>query len=111
MSKKDEYIEKAKGILDEQIAKMDALKAKAKEEISDQTDNAQKVIDELEEKINEAKSSLGDLTDAAEDTWESVKDKFEGISDNIGGSIKNLFHWDKEEKPDEVEKKADSKSK
>ncbi len=98
MNKKDAYIEKAKAKIDEQIAKLDLLKAKAQGEIADHKLKSQEKIAELETKIKEAKTHLAEITDAAEDAWENIKNKFDNLADDIGSSFKKFFGKDEQEK-------------
>ena len=107
MSKKDAYLAIAKAKLDEQMAKLELLKEKAKDEIEEQKDNTREIIEDLEEKIAAAKTHFGTLSDSAEDTWESVKDKFDDVTENIGGSLKKLFGREKDSPEDDVASKKD----
>ena len=98
MNKKDAYIEKAKAKIDEQIAKLDLLKAKAQGEVADHKLKSQEKIAELETKIKAAKTHLAEITDAAEDAWENIKNKFDNLADDIGSSFKKFFGKDEQEK-------------
>lgn len=94
MSKKDAYIEKAKAKIDEQTARLELLKAKAKGEIADQKIKMHDKIRDLESKLETAKSHLGEISNVAEDAWEHLQEKADSITDNIGGSLKKLFGKD-----------------
>lgn len=94
MSKKDVYIEKAQAKINEQMAKLDQLKAKAQGEIADQKIKSLEKIDELETKIKEAKVHLTEITEAAEDSWENIKNKFDNLVDDIGIAFKKFFGKD-----------------
>lgn len=97
MRKKEAYIEKAQAKINEQIAKLDQLKAKAQGEIADQKLKSQEKIEELEAKIKEAKAHLSEIADAAEDAWENIKNKFDHLSDDIGSSFKRFFGKDEQD--------------
>jgi predicted nuclease with TOPRIM domain len=97
MSKKDAYIKKAQAKIDEQIAKLDQLKARARGEIADKEIKSREKVDELESKIREAKARLSEITDAADDAWENIKDKFDHLADDIGSSFKRFFGKDEQE--------------
>ncbi len=96
MSKKDAYIEKAQAVINEHMAKLDQLKAKAQGEIADQKIKSLDKIDELETKIREAKSRLSEITDAGDDAWENAKNKFDNLADDIGSAFKKFFSKDDE---------------
>ncbi|MBU2512524.1 hypothetical protein KJ966_14405 [bacterium] len=91
MSEKDTYLATAKARLDEQIAKLDLLKEKAKDEFDEQKENIQELIADLEEKVTAGKTYIGELSDAAEEKWDHVKESFEASSDYISGTIDKLF--------------------
>ena len=97
MSKKEAYIEKAQAKINEQIAKVDQLKAKAQGEIADKKLKSQEKIKELEAKIKDAKAHLSEITDAAEDGWENIKNKFDHLADDIGSSLKKFFGKDEQD--------------
>jgi len=97
MSKKDAYIEKARAKIDEQIAKLDQLKAGAQDEIADKKIKTHEKIEELEAKIKDAKAHLSEMTDAAEDAWENIKNKFDNLADDIGHSFKKFFGKDEQD--------------
>ena len=109
MSKKDAYIEKAKAKVDEQMAKLELLKAKAQGEIAEGKIKSQEKIDELEAKIKAAKAHLAEIIDAAEDTWENIKDRFEDLADDIGGAFKKLFAKDEQQNQTNVSGEKDEK--
>ena len=97
MSKKEEYIEKARAKINEQIAKIDQLKAKAQGELADQKLKSQEKIEELEAKIKDAKAHLSEITDAAEDSWEKIRKRFDHLADDIGSSFKKFFGKDEQD--------------
>ncbi len=109
MSKKDDYLAIAKVKLDEQMAKLELLKEKAKDEIAEQKDKNHELIEDLERKIAAAKTHFGKLSNSAEDTWENVRDKFDELSDNIGGSLKKLFGGEKDKKGNDTPPKKAGK--
>ena len=91
MNKKDAYIAKAQAKIDEQVAKLNVLKAKAKGEIAEQKIKSQEKIKELEAKINQAKAHVSEIADAAEDAWENLKNRFDTLAEDIGGSFRKFF--------------------
>jgi predicted nucleic acid-binding Zn-ribbon protein len=96
MNKKEAYIEKAQAKINEQIGKLNQLKAKAQGEIADQKLKSQEIIEEVEAKIKDAKAHLSDITEATEDAWENIKIKFDHLADDIGTSFKKFFSKDKQ---------------
>ena len=96
MDKKEQYIEKAKAKIDELIAKLDVLKAKAKGEIADQKIKTKKRIEDLEAKLKESKQHLSEIIDSAGDDWEKFRTKFDILAEDIGNSFKKFFSKDEE---------------
>jgi predicted nuclease with TOPRIM domain len=91
MSKKDAYVEKGQAKIDEQIAKINQFKAKAKGKVADQKIEAHEHIEKLEKKLDAAKTYLAEIADSAEDKWEDLSDRFEVLADDIGTSVKKFF--------------------
>ena len=91
MSKKDEYIAKARAQFEEQVARLDQLKAQAKQNIADTKVDAMKRIEELEQHAAEARTRLEAITDVAEDKFEEAKAKFESTAAGLKDSIQNLL--------------------
>ena len=69
---KEAYRKKAEARIEEQQAKLDQLRAKAKGVGAAVRLEAEKQIGELEEKLRKAKRKLAEVADAAEDAWEDV---------------------------------------
>jgi uncharacterized coiled-coil DUF342 family protein len=73
MSKKQAYEEKFKAQLDELSAKIDVLKAKAKQAEASVKTEYYATIDELLKKRTEAQNRLEDLREAGDGAWEDMK--------------------------------------
>lgn len=91
MNRKDAYIEKANARIEEYSARLDVLKAKAREEVADQKISAHEHIVKLEAKLETAKSRLDELTAAAGDGWEDLSGRFEELADDLGASFRKFF--------------------
>lgn len=74
--------------LDEHKAKIDAAKAK----LRDQTEaEAHKEIDKIEHRLEEARKKLQDIAHAGEDMWEEIKTGIEMMWDDLSESIAKIL--------------------
>ena len=89
MSKKQAYEEKFKAQLDELNAKIDVLKAKAKQaEASVQADYYE-TIEDLKKKRSEAQNKLQKLRVAGDDAWEDMKQGVEESWTAFASAVKS----------------------
>ncbi|WP_373080695.1 hypothetical protein [Zhongshania sp.] len=91
MSKKDAYVAKGQATIDEQIAKLDMLKAKVKSQVADQRIDAHEHIEKLEKKLATAKLRLAEVANSAEDKWEDLSARFDELSDDLSATVKKFF--------------------
>lgn len=87
MDNKELYQQKLQAQLDEWIAEIDKLKAKASGASADAQLQLNKEIEMLQTRIDEARSKVGELADAGEDAWESVKGSAEAIWNSISSTF------------------------
>jgi chromosome segregation ATPase len=80
MSKQDVYRQKVEAEIEEQKARLELLKAQAKQQVADGKLGVYEEIEKLESKLTEAKSTLLNLKDSGEEALEK-----------LGKSIKGLF--------------------
>lgn len=92
MSKKDEYIAKARAQVDEQVARLDQLKAQAKQNIADTKVDAMQRIEELEKHVADARTKLDAIADVAEDKFEEAKARFESTAAGLKEKIQGLLN-------------------
>jgi hypothetical protein len=88
---KEAYRKKAEARIEEQQAKLDQLRAKAKGAGADARLEAEKQIGELEEKLRKAKRKLAEVAAAAEDVWEDVAKGLDDAWEDVSSSAKRLF--------------------
>jgi F0F1-type ATP synthase membrane subunit b/b' len=88
---KGAYRKKAEAKIEEQQAKLDQLRAKAKGAGADAQIEADQQIGELEKALKTARRKLEDIGAAAEDAWEDVAKSFDRAWEDVSGSAKKLF--------------------
>lgn len=76
MEKKEVYFERAKIMIDEQISKLERLKAK---------------LQDSRGKYSKSKSDIDDFTHSAEDSFDNLKERFEELGIDIYNSFKKFF--------------------
>lgn len=74
---KDEFLEKAKDTIDQQVNQLEQLKKKSEHASSEFMADLQKMIDDLEPKIEQAKAKFTKITEAADDQWDDMKEAME----------------------------------
>ena len=77
MSEKELYRQKMKAQVDELMADVEKIKARASAASVDIKLRLAEDVKHLEMKIDEGKAKLTELAEASEGRWESVKDSFE----------------------------------
>ncbi|MGJ8669530.1 MAG: hypothetical protein ACSHXK_08590 [Oceanococcus sp.] len=91
MSKRDLYLEKAQAKIDEQVARLDQLKARVRGKVADQKIVAHDHLEKLDANLENAKVKLAEVKDAAEDTWEDVAGRLDRLSDDLAASFKKFL--------------------
>jgi len=74
---KEELLSKVQASIDEQQAKLEALKEKAKNESQEAIEDIRAAIDDLEPKLAQAKAKAMEIADTADDAWDDMKDTLE----------------------------------
>lgn len=78
MSLRDAYRQKMEGKLEEERARLDVLRAKAKQAVADGKIMAYEELVDAEAKLESAKTRLKELGAASEDAFEELKTGVEG---------------------------------
>jgi chromosome segregation ATPase len=73
MSTREAYRDKLAAQIEEQRAKIDLMKARAKQALADGKIDASQEIDVAEQKLDAAKAKLHELGSASDEAWESLK--------------------------------------
>lgn len=89
MSKKQAYEEKFTAQLDELNAKIDVLKAKAKQAEASLKADYYETIEDLLKKRSEAQSKLETLRDAGDGAWEDMKQGVEESWTTFAAAVKS----------------------
>lgn len=89
MGTKEAYKQKIDAELELAHAKLNELKAKAKNATADARLQYEKQVGELEKKIDETKIKLKELTAAGEDAWEHIKHDVEGMWGRVSAAVKD----------------------
>jgi len=89
MSKKQAYEEKFKAQLDELNAKIDVLKAKAKQAEASLKADYYEAIEDLLKKRSEAQNKLETLRDAGDGAWEDMKQGVDESWNTFAASVKS----------------------
>lgn len=87
MSDKDTYIQKQEAQLEEWQAKIDLLKAKAKQSGADTKINLDSAIQQIEAARDTAKSKIDEMRGADDSTWGNVKNDVQSAVDNLRQAI------------------------
>jgi flagellar biosynthesis chaperone FliJ len=87
MSDKELYRQKRQAQLDEWLAEVDKLKAKASGVSANTQLEMNRKIKTLESKIDEGKAKLSQLAGASDDAWESLKDRVESAWDTLRSAV------------------------
>ncbi len=87
MKDKDLYQKKMQAKLDEWVAEVDKLKAKASGASADAQLSMNKHIRELEKNIEEGKLKILELGKAGEEVWDAVKDGMESAWDSLMSAV------------------------
>lgn len=89
MSKRQAYEEKFKAQLDELNAKIDILKAKAKQAEASLKGDYYETVEDLLKKRSEAQSKLKDLREAGDGAWEDMKQGVEESWSSFTAAVKS----------------------
>jgi prophage DNA circulation protein len=98
MSLKNAYREKMEAQLEEQRARLELLKAKAKVAIAAGKIMACEELADADEKLDALKAKLKNLTDAGGDAWQEMKGGFEKAGGDLSESCKNAAQKFKDER-------------
>ena len=90
MSEKELYRQKMKARLDEFMADIDKLKARASGASADVKLKLNEHIKEIEEKIDEGKEKLAELGNTNEERWESVKERVDSSWEALKHAVKDV---------------------
>jgi peptidoglycan hydrolase CwlO-like protein len=90
MSEKELYRQKMKARLDELMADIDKLKAKASGASADMKLKLNEHIKDIEEKIDEGKAKLAELGNTNEERWESVKERVDSVWEALKHAVKDV---------------------
>jgi len=88
MSLKDAYREKLEAQIEEQRARLELLKAKAKRAAADVKIMAYEEIADADAKLNALKTKLNELSHASGDAWQDMKGGIEKAWDDLTASCK-----------------------
>ncbi|HXI70222.1 MAG TPA: hypothetical protein VNN22_07680 [Verrucomicrobiae bacterium] len=97
MSLKNAYREKMEAQLEEQRARLELLKARAKVAIADGKIMAYEELADADQKLDALKARLKSLTDAGGDAWQEMKSGVENAWDDLSESCKNAARKFKDE--------------
>lgn len=98
---REEFKEKAKGVIDDIFVKIDELEEKKENFEGEAKEKYEEKLKELEEKKEELEKKYKDLEEGAEGKWEEVKESFSKSADFFRQGIKdlmNIFNKDGEDK-------------
>ena len=73
MSVRDEYRKKFEAQIEEQVARLAVLKARAKQTVADGKIMAYEELAEADRKLTAARARLAELSSASEGAWETMK--------------------------------------
>ena len=88
MSLRDAYREKFEAQVEEQKARIDLLKARARKAVADGKIMAYEEIADAEQKIGHMRTKLKELSDAGEGAWEEMKGGVEKAWSDLSDSCK-----------------------
>ena len=91
MSLRNAYREKLEALVEEQMARISLLKAKAKSTAADGKIMAYEEIADAEQKLAHMKSSLKELASASEGAWEELKGGVEKAWNDLSESCKKAY--------------------
>ena len=74
MRSRDEWVEKAKGKLDEWNAELDRLEAKARTAKRERQAQYEQLVSRLKEYRNRAREELDEVQEAGDDAWDDLKE-------------------------------------
>jgi predicted kinase len=97
MSLKNAYREKMEAQLDEQRARLDLLKAKAKRAVAEGKILAYEELAEADQKLDALKAKLNKIGDAGGDAWQEMKSGVEKAWDELSASCKKAAQKFKDE--------------
>jgi predicted kinase len=97
MSLKNAYREKMEAQLDEQRARLDLLKAKAKRAVAEGKILAYEELADADQKLDALKAKLNKIGDAGGDAWQEMKSGVEKAWDELSASCKKAAHKFKDE--------------
>ena len=89
MSKKQAYEEKLKAQFAELNAKIDVLKAKAKQAEGSVKADYHETLEDLQKKRSEAKNKLQELSEAGDNAWEDMKKGVDESWDAFATAVKS----------------------
>ena len=91
MDKKAAYEKKFKAKLEELNARIDVLKANAKQAGASAEADYYQTIEELQKKRSEAQAKLQQLRDAGDDAWEDLKQGVEESWTSFTAAVESAF--------------------
>ena len=97
MSLRDAYRLKMEARLEEQIARLNLLKAQAKGAVADGKIMAYEELIEAERKLAELKTKMTELREASESAWGTMKDGVERAVTDLGEACKKAAETFKSE--------------
>ena len=98
MSLKNAYREKIEAQIEEQRARLELLKAKAKSAAADVKIMAYEEIGDADAKLDALKAKLKELGNASGDAWQEMKDGIEKAWDDLTASCKKAANRFKDER-------------
>ncbi len=90
MNKRDIYIEKAQAQLDEQLAKLDQLKARIRGQSADGKLRLLDLQKQLDSQVEQARKQLGELRGAAEEAFEEGRGRLDKLTADIGAAFRKF---------------------
>jgi len=89
---KDELLSKIHTTIDEQQAKLEALKEKAVSESQETLHDVRAAIDDLEPKLEQAKAKAMEIANIADDKWDDAKESLESGWDEASAKLEEGWH-------------------
>ncbi len=90
MNKRDIYIEKAQARLDEQLARLDQLKARMRGQSADGKLRLLDLQKQLDRQVDQARKQLGELRSSAEEAFEDGRGRLEKLSADIAAAFRKF---------------------
>jgi hypothetical protein len=89
--KRQAYQEKAEAKIEEQVAELDKLKAKAKGQVADAKLEVAGLVEQAEQRLSEMRERLGKVGDAGEDAWEDLVKGVDDAWDDVTGAVQSAW--------------------